>query len=466
MTPKRDPREDSSALQNALDENFQQTLQPLLIGHMLFSLAFVLVEWKTRPPDILPIAIASDLVIALISGALCLFIRRHPVPARWAPPFGILFVGCLILSKNMLTLSLLREAQAAIPASMLLVAAGFIMLSIPWHLVFVLIIVASWAVVGTLRVSPTFISDAAQPFFGAVGISLVLNVIRVRTVRNLTRLRWELEAQREELAEALDAARQEIELRKAAEQRAEEASLAKSRFLANMSHELRTPLNSIIGYSEMLEREAEKEGRPEDAGDLKRIRTSGNHLLKLINEVLDLARIEAGRLDIQNCVFEPAQLIEEVIDAMRPLADANGNELIVNVPDDLGQMDSDPARLRQILINLIGNAVKFTQGGKVHLEAGVMRNDGEDALYFRVSDTGIGIPEAKLGEIFQPFAQGDENTSRHYGGTGLGLSIVDNLCHMLHGSIEAQSSPGEGSVFTLRMPRRLKSIGADAGESD
>jgi signal transduction histidine kinase/DNA-binding response OmpR family regulator len=233
-----------------------------------------------------------------------------------------------------------------------------------------------------------------------------------------------------------------------------EANQAKSQFLANMSHELRTPLNAIIGYSEMLQEEAEDAGRPEFLPDLARIRTAGRHLLDLINSVLDLSKIEAGRMDVYLETFSVRELMAEAESVVKPLADKNGNKVIVDCPPDVGEMYSDQTKVRQALFNLLSNAAKFTEKGEIAVRA--RRESGTpDTIVFAVVDTGVGMSSEQVSRIFEPFTQADASTTRRFGGTGLGLAITRRFCELLGGAIEAESGKGIGSTFTIRLPATL-----------
>jgi adenylate cyclase len=231
-----------------------------------------------------------------------------------------------------------------------------------------------------------------------------------------------------------------------------EATVAKSRFLANMSHELRTPLNAIIGITEMLMEDAEDSGDRGAREPLERIARAGKHLLQLINDVLDLSKIEAGKLEVN---YEPvalASLVSDVVGEAEPLAAKNGNRLVVECPSDIGSVRSDPTRLRQIMLNLLSNACKFTENGSVALSVSRGHADGKDWISIRVVDTGIGMTNEQLGRLFQEFSQADSSTTRKYGGTGLGLAISDRLCRIMGGSIDVESEPGVGTTFSVRLP--------------
>jgi len=235
---------------------------------------------------------------------------------------------------------------------------------------------------------------------------------------------------------------------------AESANRAKSTFLANMSHELRTPLNAIIGYSEMLIEEAEELEPQEFVPDLQKIHTAAHHLLALISDILDLSKIEAGRMELCIEEFDILTLIEDVTSTILPLAEKKSNSLLVHCGADLGMMRSDQRKVRQSLYNLLSNACKFTENGTIALSINRSEEtDGSAWLNFRVSDTGIGMTPEQAAKLFHAFTQADASTTRKYGGTGLGLAITKRFCHMMGGDVSIESQPGQGTVFTIRLPR-------------
>jgi signal transduction histidine kinase/DNA-binding response OmpR family regulator len=238
----------------------------------------------------------------------------------------------------------------------------------------------------------------------------------------------------------------------ASKERAEYASRAKSEFLANMSHELRTPLNAIIGYSELLEEEMQDGSNAVAIPDLKKINAAGQHLLRLINDVLDLSKIEAGKTQLYLENFEIRSMIEEVLNTIHPLLKENQNKMSVHCSGDLGSMYGDVVKVRQILFNLLTNACKFTENGNIWLEAARRKRSADDDILFWVRDTGIGMTPDQISRLFRPFSQADPSTARKYGGTGLGLAISYRFCRMMGGDITVESKPGEGSAFALRLP--------------
>jgi PAS domain S-box-containing protein len=233
---------------------------------------------------------------------------------------------------------------------------------------------------------------------------------------------------------------------------AEEASRAKSEFLARMSHELRTPLNAILGYSELIEEEMRDRREEAFAGDVRRIRAAGKHLLQLINDILDISKIEAGKMLVHVEEFSVATLVDEVLAAVRPGIERNRNALRLELDPSAGMMRSDALKIRQCLLNLLVNAGKFTNDGAVTLQVKRQLVNGRAWVLFSVTDTGIGIAPEHIGQLFREFYQVDTSSTRRYEGTGLGLVITRRLCHMLGGEIRVVSAPGQGSTFTAELP--------------
>jgi signal transduction histidine kinase len=244
---------------------------------------------------------------------------------------------------------------------------------------------------------------------------------------------------------------------------AEEASRAKSAFLANMSHELRTPLNAIIGYSEMLREDAEAEGRSAAIADLQRITSAGRHLRSLISDILDLTKVEAGHLELRVESVDAASIVADATSTCFTLATARGNNLVVTGLEELGRIETDETRFQQILLNLIGNACKFTSRGEVRVDCQRAHQSDGEWIAIAVKDSGIGMTEAQVARLFREFVQADASTTRRYGGTGLGLAISKRLCTLMGGAIDVESTPDVGSTFTLRLPCAVTAARATVG---
>jgi two-component system sensor histidine kinase/response regulator len=258
-------------------------------------------------------------------------------------------------------------------------------------------------------------------------------------------------AHKEQLRQSIELS-EVVERLRMSQQQVEAATRAKSEFVANMSHELRTPLNAITLYSELLQEGAIEENRQEDVADLTKIQAASKHLLGLINGILDLSKIEAGKMDLHLETFDVRLMIEELISTIDAVVRKNGNTLTVTFGDRLGVMHADLTKTRQILFNLLSNAAKFTDRGTVSLHIARRSIDDADWIEFIVTDTGIGLTPEQTAKLFRPFAQADASISRKYGGTGLGLALVWRFCQLMGGEVNVESPANGGARFTVSLP--------------
>ncbi|MEA2554347.1 MAG: hypothetical protein QOJ65_2523, partial [Fimbriimonadaceae bacterium] len=310
-----------------------------------------------------------------------------------------------------------------------------------------------------------------NPELAEAGIKLVLSESKVTDYELTARARDGKETvvsynattfhDRDRKLQGVFAAARDVTERKRYEESLQQANRAKSVFLANMSHELRTPLNAILGYSEMLREEAVERKLDEFGDDLERINAAGKHLLALINDILDLSKIEAGKMELFLESFDLAEMIHEVASTIRPMVDKNSNTLHLELRPDLGAMYGDQIKVRQGLFNLLSNAAKFTNNGTINLDAGRELMDGREWIVFRVADSGIGLSPDQIVKLFQDFTQADASTTRKFGGTGLGLALTRRFCQIMGGDVTVHSLLGEGSIFTIKLPAQVIQTNAE-----
>jgi len=305
-------------------------------------------------------------------------------------------------------------------------------------------------------------SPPALDAMAAVADGVALAVDRTRAEREVARYTRDLEQAHDiqrQNAEQLSALVDELRV---TQRQAEAATRAKSDFLASMSHELRTPLNAIILYSELLQEQAADGAEPASIADLQRIQSSGKHLLELINGILDLSKIEAGKMSLALETIDVKAMVEDVLDTLGPILRQKHNTFTVTCGPDVGPMFADRMKTRQILVNLLSNAAKFTRGGAIDLDINTGTMDGAPSIEFSVADTGVGMTAEQCGRIFAPFTQADVTTTRKYGGTGLGLAIVSRFCQLMGGRVSVESQMGVGSRFIVQLPVAVHEA---AGES-
>jgi signal transduction histidine kinase/CheY-like chemotaxis protein len=360
------------------------------------------------------------------------------VPQLWLMHMSTdLLIGISYVAISLTLVYLIHRARRDIPFQWVFLAFGLFIIACG---------TTHFMEVWTIWNASYWLSGYAKLLTAAVSVAtavvlpgLVPKVLAlIQTVKLSDERKAQLEIAHRELAEARDAAL--------------EATRLKSEFLANMSHELRTPLNAIIGYSEILAEEAEDSGRDGDLADLQKIRSAGKHLLALINDVLDLSKIEAGKMEVRLETFEVPAMLQDVVSTIAPLVAKNGNRLEVSCAEGVGELRADLTKVRQALFNLLSNASKFTSNGVITLAVGREELEGAEWLRFAVNGTGIGISEEQLKRLFQAFSQADATTSQKYGGTGLGLVISRRFCQMMGGDITVESTPGAGSTFTIKLP--------------
>jgi signal transduction histidine kinase len=316
--------------------------------------------------------------------------------------------------------------------------------------------------VGAMAIyAPDQFPSSALDAMAAVADGVALGINRKRAERELERYTRDLEAAHDTQRQNAEQQAALVDQLRITQREAEAATRAKSDFLASMSHELRTPLNAIILYSELLQEVADDTGDRSSVPDLQRIQSAGNHLLDLINGILDLSKIEAGKMTLSLETFDVRVMVDDLLDTVRPLLHKNNNTLSVICGETVGMMRADLMKTRQILVNLLGNAGKFTRDGNITLHVDCRNVGMQPCMMFTVSDTGVGMSPDERQKIFDPFTQADVTTTRKYGGTGLGLAIVSRFCALMGGEVSVESRQNQGSRFTVRLPVHVADIVED-----
>jgi signal transduction histidine kinase len=427
------------------------------IPGMLFVALFAVAYFRGRPHG--PLLVAAMVFTGLVWPHAAYFLARTARDTKKAELRNLLvdslIVGCWIAAMSFSLWPTVSMIATMMNGNL---AVGGVRFAVKGVLGIVVGVLVAGAFLGF---HPVFASDILTTFLCIGGLFLMVSMFGIHSYIQTSRVykaKGELAEQNEQIQEQNRVIEQSRQSALEAKDAAEAANRAKSAFLANMSHELRTPLNAIIGYSEMLEEDAEASGNAGFVSDLQKIRSAGKHLLGLINDVLDLSKVEAGKMKLYLETFEVARVVEDVVSTAKPLMEKNGNTLEVRCAADVGQLREDITKVRQVLLNLLSNAAKFTEKGTVALEVTRENDVAGTWVVFRVRDTGIGMTPGELGKLFQAFTQADGSTQRKYGGTGLGLALSRKFCVMMGGDINALSEPGKGSTFTMRLPGDVENV--------
>jgi signal transduction histidine kinase len=446
--------------QQALYERTDRMFAYLMGGQWIAAIVFALVvsprTWAGAQSQIHVHVWAALILGGLVSvfpAALAL-LRPGATSTRYTIAIAQMLMGALLIHLtggriethfhvfgSLAMLAFYRDWRVLIPATVV-VALDHLLRGIYWpESVYGVAVASEWR----------WIEHAA--WVGFEDVFLVISCVRgTQELREIAVRTAVLEdANRESARHAIEQAELISRLR-LTQQQVEAATRAKSEFVANMSHELRTPLNAVILYSELLQEGAVDDGRAEDASDLGKIQVASKHLLGLINGILDLSKIEAGKMELHLETFDVRAMTDELISTIGAVVRNNGNRLEVTYENDLQAMHADLTKTRQILFNLLSNAAKFTTNGSVTVHVARRSVDGRECLEFVVADDGIGLADEQQRRLFRPFAQGDTSISRKYGGTGLGLALVWRFCQLMGGEVTVQSALGHGATFTVRLP--------------
>jgi signal transduction histidine kinase len=431
-----------------------QLLQSMLAVAVVATPAYGLLQPDS---DMVGRAIVSVLCALLVLGSV--LSERIARGLRASVLFALLTIACLVVGWSARDGFDLRSVVGLL----LLQGCGAVVLRKPresmlFHGTLVVATALCWLGGANFVVEPVFLVGTMTI---AAAFGTVASIQAAKTLAQLVDRERELDTTRLELERRVNdrtaqyergmaALRREVDVRRNAEARAEAASVAKSSFLANMSHELRTPLNAIIGYAELLREDLVES--PALRSDVDRVVLAARQLLDMINDILDLAKIEAGRMELHLETVRLEKVVQQAVATVEPLARKKRNVIEMNVPHGPTEIVTDPTRLTQVLVNLLSNAVKFTDAGRIEIRARRVRTTVGPQLHVEVVDEGIGIPPEQMSQLFQKFSQIDASPTRRHGGTGLGLAICREFCQLLGGDVTAHSSVGEGSVFTVRIP--------------